>query len=70
MSNEKNITLLNGLIDTSRDGVEGFKKCAEDAHDPQLKIYFQDRAKSCEEAVRTLSGKSGNMEANRIRAVL
>ena len=55
MSNEKNITLLNGLIETSRDGVEGFKKCAEDAHDPQLKIYFQDRAKSCEEAVRTLS---------------
>lgn len=57
MSNEKNISLLNGLIETSRDGVEGFKKCAEDAHDPQLKIYFQDRAKSCEEAVRTLSEK-------------
>ena len=55
MNNEKNITLLNGLIETSRDGVESFKKCAEDAHDPQLKIYFQDRAKSCEEAVRTLS---------------
>lgn len=57
MSNEKNISLLNGLIETSRDGVEGFKKCAEDAHDPQLKIYFQDRARSCEEAVRTLSEK-------------
>lgn len=57
MSNEKNISLLNELIETSRDGVEGFKKCAEDAHDPQLKIYFQDRAKSCEEAVRTLSEK-------------
>ena len=57
MSNEKNISLLNGLIETSRDGVEGFKKCAEDAHDPQLKKYFQDRARSCEEAVRTLSEK-------------
>ncbi|MBA3755218.1 MAG: PA2169 family four-helix-bundle protein [Nitrosomonas sp.] len=55
MNNEKNITLLNGLIETSRDGVEGFKKCAEDAHDPKLKIYFNDRAKSCEDAVRTLS---------------
>jgi uncharacterized protein (TIGR02284 family) len=55
MNNEKNITILNGLIETSRDGAEGFKKCAEDAHDPKLKMYFQDRAKSCEEAVRTLS---------------
>ena len=25
MSNEKNISLLNGLIETSRDGVEGLK---------------------------------------------
>lgn len=55
MNNEKNITLLNTLIETSRDGVEGFKKCAEDAHDSKLKMYFIDRAKSCEEAVRTLS---------------
>ncbi|MBA3756625.1 MAG: PA2169 family four-helix-bundle protein [Nitrosomonas sp.] len=62
MNNEKNINILNGLIETSRDGVEGFKKCAEDAHDPKLKAYFQDRARSCEEAVRTLSeevGKNG-----------
>ena len=55
MNNEKNVAILNELIETSRDGVEGFKKCAEDAHDPQLKTYFQDRANSCEEAVRTLS---------------
>lgn len=57
MDNEKNISLLNDLIETSRDGVEGFKKCAEDANDPKLKSYFQDRAKSCEEAVLTLSAE-------------
>ena len=57
MNNEKNIDILNDLIATSRDGVEGFKKCAEDAHDTQLKKYFQDRANSCEEAVRTLSAE-------------
>ena len=55
MNNEKSIDILNDLIETSRDGVEGFRKCAEDGHDPQLKEYFQDRANSCEEAVRTLS---------------
>ncbi|HEY6044567.1 MAG TPA: hypothetical protein VIU43_06680, partial [Nitrosospira sp.] len=30
--------MLNGLIDISRDGVEGFKTCAEDVRDPSLKI--------------------------------
>ncbi|PSJ15899.1 ferritin-like domain-containing protein [Nitrosomonas supralitoralis] len=57
MNNEKNIDLLNGLIDISRDGVEGFKKCADDAHDSQLKMYFEDRANNCEEAVQTLSAE-------------
>lgn len=55
MENDKNVKLLNGLIDISRDGMEGFRKCAEDADDSQLKMYFQDRAKDCEEAVQTLS---------------
>ncbi len=57
MNDEKIISLINDLIETSRDGVEGFKKCAEDAHDPQLKMYFQDRAKNCDEAVQTLSAE-------------
>ena len=61
MNNEKSIDILNDLIETSRDGVEGFRKCAEDAHDPQLKEYFQDRAKSCDEAVRTLSEEITNL---------
>ena len=55
MDDEKNVKLLNGLIEISIDGVEGFKKCADDANDPQLKLYFQDRANSCAEAVRTLN---------------
>lgn len=55
MDNEKSISVLNDLIETSRDGVEGFRKCAEDAHDPSLKKYFEDRSKSCDEAVRVLS---------------
>lgn len=55
MVNVKSISILNDLIETSRDGVEGFKKCAEEVHDRTLKMYFEDRARSCEEAVRVLS---------------
>lgn len=54
MDNGKSISVLNDLIETSRDGVEGFKKCAEDCSDPALKLYFLDRANSCDEAVQTL----------------
>ncbi|MBL8496390.1 PA2169 family four-helix-bundle protein [Nitrosomonas sp. JL21] len=55
MTNEKSIDVLNDLIETSRDGVEGFRKCAEDSHDPTLRMYFEDRSKSCDEAIRSLS---------------
>lgn len=55
MNNEKSISILNDLIETSRDGVEGFKKCAEEAHDHTLKMYFEDRVRSCQEAITALS---------------
>lgn len=57
MNNEKIANLINGLVEISRDGAEGFKKCADDADDPSLKMYFRDRAQSCEEAVRILSAE-------------
>ncbi|MBL8496476.1 PA2169 family four-helix-bundle protein [Nitrosomonas sp. JL21] len=55
MTHKKSIDVLNDLIETSRDGAEGFRKCAEDANDPQLESYFLDRAESCEQAVQTLT---------------
>lgn len=55
MSFLRRIAILNALIETSRDGVEGFRKCAKDCRDPSLKKYFQDRAKDYAEAVRSLS---------------
>ena len=33
--------MLNGLIDISRDGMEGFKTCAEDVDDATLRMYFR-----------------------------
>lgn len=55
MSNEKIIGMLNGLLEISRDGAEGFRTCANDANDPSLKMYFEDRALSCDEAIQSLS---------------
>jgi uncharacterized protein (TIGR02284 family) len=55
MDNERIVSMLNGLIEISRDGAEGFRTCADDADDAELKLYFRNRAQSCEEAVNKLS---------------
>lgn len=51
MDNDEVISTLNDLIETSRDGEEGFRTCAEDASDPQLKTFFSNRAQTCTAAV-------------------
>jgi uncharacterized protein (TIGR02284 family) len=53
---EKNdvIATLNDLIQTCKDGVEGFKTCAEDIKNPELKAYFTDRAERCTRAAEEL----------------
>lgn len=55
MTNDEIVSVLNDLVVISRDGAEGFRTCAEDASEPALKLYFEDRAQSCENAVRRLS---------------
>jgi uncharacterized protein (TIGR02284 family) len=54
MDNDDVISCLNDLIETSRDGEEGFRSCAEDISDPQLKSLFADRSQGCATAVREL----------------
>ena len=57
MSNDRIIDVLNGLIEISRDGAKGFRTCAEDTDDAALKPYFENRAQSCENAIRELSAE-------------
>jgi uncharacterized protein (TIGR02284 family) len=57
MDKDRIVSVLNGLVDISRDGAAGFRTCADDTEDATLKIYFQNRAQSCDEAVRTLSAE-------------
>ena len=58
------VSVLNDLVETSKDGEKGFRKAAEDAHDAQLKTMFLSRAEDCmrgarelQDAVQALGGK-------------
>ena len=48
------IATLNDLIETSRDGEEGFRQCAETVKNPNLKPFFEQKAERCREAVTQL----------------
>ena len=50
MKNDETIDTLKKLIETSKDGEAGFETCAKHADDPQLKDFFQERARSCHQA--------------------
>ncbi|MBD1550952.1 PA2169 family four-helix-bundle protein [Pseudomonas typographi] len=48
------IKVLNNLIETSKDGQEGFKTCAEDVKNAELKALFIKRAEECSKAAGEL----------------
>jgi len=70
MDNKKIVTTLNDLIETCRDGLNGFKEAAENVKSPDLKNFLtqisNERAKCVQELqieVRRLGGdaeKSGS----------
>ena len=51
------IETINNLIETSRDGEEGFRTCAEGVKSPQLKQMFEHAASRCRQAVSELQAK-------------
>ncbi|SIT41236.1 conserved hypothetical protein [Paraburkholderia ribeironis] len=48
------VSVLNDLVETSKDGEKGFLKAAEDAHDAQLKTLFASSAEDCTRGAREL----------------
>ena len=74
MDNAKAISTLNSLIETLKDGEEGFRTAAEGLTDPQTKAVFQqysrERAQMAQELqaeVRALGGdpeKAGSMSGS------
>jgi uncharacterized protein (TIGR02284 family) len=67
MDNDKVISILNNLIETCRDGQEGFKEASENATNPELKNFFRDASRDrvrflgeIQQEVRTLGGDPEN----------
>ncbi|MGA8135142.1 MULTISPECIES: PA2169 family four-helix-bundle protein [Pseudomonas] len=45
--NKEAVSILNDLIEVSKDGQKGFQTCAEDIKNPELKALFVHRASEC-----------------------
>lgn len=54
MDNDDVVSALNDLIETCKDGEQGYKACAENASDSQLKIMFGEAAERCAEGADEL----------------
>ena len=61
-------SVLNDLIEISKDGEKGFAKAAEDAHDAELKSLFNVCARRCREGATELQAQvralGGNPETS------
>jgi uncharacterized protein (TIGR02284 family) len=57
MDNHDVIATLNDLIETSRDGEQGFRTCAEGVQSPNLKALFEAAARRCAEGAAELDAK-------------
>ena len=55
--NKEAISVLNDLIETSKDGQESFKTCAEDIKNPELKALFVKRSADCGTAAAELQAE-------------
>ena len=54
MDKDNVISTLNDLIETCKDGEQGFRTCAEDISDAQMKTFFTSRAQTCTDAAAEL----------------
>ncbi|WP_341522833.1 PA2169 family four-helix-bundle protein [Pseudomonas sp. G.S.17] len=52
--NKESISILNDLIETSKDGEKGFQTSAEDIKNPSVKEFFLSRSAEIATAVREL----------------
>jgi len=53
-TNKEVISVLNDLIEFSKDGEKGFATCAEDVKRADLKVYFEQRSRECASAAAEL----------------
>lgn len=54
MDSDEVISTLNDLIETCKDGEDGFRTCAQDVGDATLRSFFTNRAQTCASAALEL----------------
>lgn len=54
MERDDVIATLNDLIETSKDGEEGFKNCADNVKNATLKTFFLEKAERCRKGAAQL----------------
>ena len=57
MESEKVVTTLNKLLETTKDGENGFRTCAGAVTNPNLKTVFEDAARRCDAGAAELEAK-------------
>jgi len=57
MNREDIVSTLNELIETCKDGEDGFRTCADGVKNPALKIFFEEKAKRCALGAAQLAAK-------------
>ncbi|MGQ2992541.1 MULTISPECIES: PA2169 family four-helix-bundle protein [unclassified Variovorax] len=65
ITSDEVLSILNDLLENSRDGEYGFRACADEVEDTQVKQVFENRAVQCAAAaeelatlIRALGGKA------------
>lgn len=51
------ISTLNGLIETCKDGEDGFRTCAENVRNAELKGVFMERSQHCAKSAEELQSE-------------
>ncbi len=54
MDKDDVVSTLNDLIETCKDGEQGYKTCAENVKDSELKVVFDAGARRCAEGAQEL----------------
>jgi uncharacterized protein (TIGR02284 family) len=54
MNNDHVISTLNDIIETCKDGEKGFRTCAENVENAELKAMFMERSQHCAESAKEL----------------
>ncbi len=55
--NNQVISTLNDIIETCKDGEEGFRTCADNVQNTELQRMFRERSQRCTESVKELQSE-------------